>query len=151
MTVVFLLLFSSAFLIVGLFSFQYNGQCLKRRSTPEEAPENEWSASEVAVWSSHRVMEFLRSIDLSEYAPNLRGAGVHGALILFENAFNADLFATLLNIPISKTLLRRHISAKFKQLIGDELSKIKRDFECQPNYSPMIPGSKVKVSVVAQV
>lgn len=90
-------------------------------------------------------MEWLRSIDLSEYAPNLRGSGVHGALILYENAFNADLFATLLSIPTNKTLLRRHISAKFRQLIGDELNKIKRDYECQPNYSPMIPGSKIKV------
>lgn len=92
-------------------------------------------------------MEWLRSIDLSEYAPNLRGSGVHGALILLENAFNADLFATLLSIPTNKTLLRRHISAKFKQLIGDELSKTKRDYECQPNYTPMIPGSKVKVTI----
>ncbi|KAI2798900.1 interacting protein, binding protein [Blomia tropicalis] len=122
----------------------YNSQCLKRRATPEESHDGEWSPGEVALWSSHRVMEWLRSIDLSEYAPNLRGSGVHGALILFENAFNADLFATLLSIPNTKTLLRRHISAKFKQLIGEELNKMKRDFELQPNYSPMIPGSKIK-------
>ena len=88
--------------------------------------QNEWNNSEVAVWSSHRIMEWLRSIDLSEYAPNLRGSGVHGALILYENAFNADLFATLLSIPSNKTLLRRHISSKFKQLIGDQLSKMKQ-------------------------
>ena len=100
----------------------------------------------MAVWSSHRVMEWLRSIDLSEYAPNLRGSGVHGALILFENAFNADLFATLLSIPASKTLLRRHISSKFRQLVGDELGKVKCDFTYQPNYMPMIPGSKIKVN-----
>lgn len=105
----------------------------------------EWLSSEVALWSSHRVMEWLRSIDLSEYAPNLRGSGVHGALILFESAFNADLFATLLSIPSTKTLLRRHISAKFKQLIGEDLNKVKRDYECMANYSPMIPGAKIKV------
>jgi hypothetical protein len=33
-------------------------------------------------WSNHRVMEWLRSIDLAEYAPNLRGSGVCGALIV---------------------------------------------------------------------
>ncbi len=33
-------------------------------------------------WSNHRVMEWLKSIDLSEYAPNLRGSGVCGALIV---------------------------------------------------------------------
>ena len=31
-----------------------------------------------------RVMEWLRHVDLSEYAPNLRGSGVHGALLVFE-------------------------------------------------------------------
>jgi len=29
-------------------------------------------------------MEWLRSIDLSEYAPNLRGSGVHGALMVYN-------------------------------------------------------------------
>ena len=29
-------------------------------------------------------MEWLRHVDLSEYAPNLRGSGVHGALLVFE-------------------------------------------------------------------
>ena len=32
-----------------------------------------------------RVMEWLRHVDLSEYAPNLRGSGVHGALLVFES------------------------------------------------------------------
>ena len=31
-----------------------------------------------------RVMEWLRHVDLSEYAPNLRGSGVHGALLVME-------------------------------------------------------------------
>ncbi|XP_075585945.1 uncharacterized protein LOC124492533 isoform X3 [Dermatophagoides farinae] len=122
----------------------YNGQCLKRRAAADEVGQNEWNNTEVAVWSSHRIMEWLRSIDLSEYAPNLRGSGVHGALILYENAFNADLFATLLSIPASKTLLRRHISSKFKQLIGDHLSKTKHEYELMPNYQPLIPGAKIK-------
>lgn len=40
------------------------------------------SPSEVVQWSNHRVMEWLRSVDLAEYAPNLRGSGVHGGLIV---------------------------------------------------------------------
>ena len=27
-------------------------------------------------------MDWLRSVDLAEYAPNLRGSGVHGALMV---------------------------------------------------------------------
>ncbi|KAI7697991.1 hypothetical protein SSS_04242 [Sarcoptes scabiei] len=124
---------------------QYNGQCLKRRAGMDEVHQTEWNTSEVALWSSHRIMEWLRSIDLSEYAPNLRGSGVHGALILYELAFNADLFATLLSIPTSKSLLRRHISSKFNQLIGEELAKLKQEHQLLPYYQPMIPGSKIKV------
>jgi hypothetical protein len=30
---------------------------------------------QVASWTNHRVMEWLKAIDLAEYAPNLRGSG----------------------------------------------------------------------------
>lgn len=40
------------------------------------------SPSEVVQWSNHRVMEWLRAVDLAEFAPNLRGSGVHGGLIV---------------------------------------------------------------------
>lgn len=44
--------------------------------------QSQFSPSEVVQWSNHRVMEWLRSVDLAEYAPNLRGSGVHGGLIV---------------------------------------------------------------------
>lgn len=40
------------------------------------------SPSEVVQWSNHRVMEWLRAVDLAEFAPNLRGSGVHGGLVV---------------------------------------------------------------------
>lgn len=58
------------------------------------------------------------AIDLSEYAPNLKGSGVHGGLMVFEARFNAQCIADLLSIPITKTLLRRHLSTLFSDLIG---------------------------------
>lgn len=33
-------------------------------------------------------MEWLRSVDLAEYAPNLRGSGVHGGLIVSAHRNN---------------------------------------------------------------
>ena len=57
-----------------------------------------------------RVMEWLRHIELSEYAPNVRGSGVHGGLICLERRFTSDLLATVLGIPLDKTLTRRHLS-----------------------------------------
>ena len=61
-----------------------------------------------------RVMEWLRHVDLSEYAPNLRGSGVHGALLVHEKKFSAEILAGILSIPPSKTLLRRHLSLHIK-------------------------------------
>jgi len=36
---------------------------------------NLWGPKQVATWTNHRVMEWLKAIDLAEYAPNLRGSG----------------------------------------------------------------------------
>ncbi|XP_024296132.2 liprin-beta-2 isoform X7 [Oncorhynchus tshawytscha] len=57
---------------------KFNPYCLRRRPGEERNP----SPSEVIQWSNHRVMEWLRAVDLAEYAPNLRGSGVHGGLIV---------------------------------------------------------------------
>ncbi|KAK7892041.1 hypothetical protein WMY93_024004 [Mugilogobius chulae] len=59
---------------------KFNPNCLKRRPSNE----SQFTPSEVVQWSNHRVMEWLRSVDLAEYAPNLRGSGVHGGLIMLE-------------------------------------------------------------------
>ncbi|MGH0143250.1 UNVERIFIED_CONTAM: hypothetical protein FKN15_040280 [Acipenser sinensis] len=59
---------------------KFNPNCLRRRP----GDEHNSSPSEVVQWSNHRVMEWLRSVDLAEYAPNLRGSGVHGGLIVFK-------------------------------------------------------------------
>ncbi|CAG5116366.1 unnamed protein product, partial [Candidula unifasciata] len=99
---------------------------------------------EIVLWTNHRVMEWLRTIDLSEYAPNLRGSGVHGALMVLEPRFNSELFAVLLSIPPSKTLLRRHLNTHFISLIGPETQTKKREHESEPTYVPLLPGSKVK-------
>lgn len=48
---------------------------------PEELNnEGKYEQKNVIFWSNHRVMEWLHSIDLSEYTTALRGSGIHGAL-----------------------------------------------------------------------
>lgn len=44
--------------------------------------QNNMTPAEISQWTNHRVMEWLRSVDLAEYAPNLRGSGVHGGLMV---------------------------------------------------------------------
>lgn len=104
----------------------------------------------VELWTNHRVMEWLRQSNLSEYAPNLRGSGVHGALIQLEPKFTADLLATLLSIPGSKTLLRRHLSLHFQDLVGKETVAAKRLAEQDPNYVVLTPTAKAKIKQSGQ-
>lgn len=122
---------------------EYNATCLQRRSVPDD-PANP-TPNQVAVWTNHRVMEWLRAVDLSEYAPNMRGSGVHGGLLVYEPRFTAELLATLLSIPQSKTLLRRHLATHFNQLLGREIVQAKRDMETSPTHPPLNPVSKVKI------
>lgn len=94
-----------------------------------------------------RVMEWLRAVDLAEYAPNLRGAGVHGGLIVLEPKFNADLLASLLAIPSAKTLLRRHLNTHFNELLGKNIIQVKRETEATMGYVPLTPLLKLKVCI----
>lgn len=80
-------------------------------------PEQEPMLEDKLMWSNHRVMEWLHSIDLTEYTISLRGSGLHGALILLEPRFTSETLADLLNIPKSKKLLRRHLRIKFQELL----------------------------------
>ncbi|XP_061318866.1 liprin-beta-2 [Pezoporus flaviventris] len=118
----------------------FNPHCLRRRPVEE----SNGSPSEVVQWSNHRVMEWLRSVDLAEYAPNLRGSGVHGALILLEPRFNGDTLAMLLNIPPQKTLLRRHLTTNFNVLIGPEAQQEKREITESTAYTPLTTTAKVR-------
>ncbi|XP_071974740.1 liprin-beta-2 isoform X3 [Engystomops pustulosus] len=123
-----------------LHANKFNANCLRRRP----ADENNISPSEVVQWSNHRVMEWLRSVDLAEYAPNLRGSGVHGGLIILEPRFNSDTLAMLLNIPPQKTLLRRHLATNFSLLIGPEAQQEKREIMDSTAYTPMSTSAKVR-------
>uniref|UniRef100_A0A3B3CCL6 PPFIA binding protein 2 n=1 Tax=Oryzias melastigma TaxID=30732 RepID=A0A3B3CCL6_ORYME len=119
---------------------KFNPNCLKRRP----GNESQFSPSEVVQWSNHRVMEWLRSVDLAEYAPNLRGSGVHGGLIMLEPRFNADTLAMLLNISPQKTLLRRHLTTNFNNLVGEQAQQEKREYTEAPGYTPLSITAKVK-------
>ena len=81
--------------------------------------------------------------DLSEYAPNLRGSGVHGALMCLEPRFTADTLADLLHIASSKTLLRRHLVHHFDTLVGPFCKEHKRLIESSPHYQPLNINYKV--------
>uniref|UniRef100_A0A8C0IHZ5 PPFIA binding protein 1 n=1 Tax=Bubo bubo TaxID=30461 RepID=A0A8C0IHZ5_BUBBB len=129
--------------VLRINNFEPN--CLRRRPSDE----NNITPSEVTQWTNHRVMEWLRSVDLAEYAPNLRGSGVHGGLMVLEPRFNVETMAQLLNIPPNKTLLRRHLATHFNLLIGQEAQQQKREAMESPDYVLLTATAKVKPKKLA--
>ncbi|XP_059362183.1 liprin-beta-2-like isoform X2 [Carassius carassius] len=119
---------------------KFNPNCLRRRP----GDENKTSPSEVVQWSNHCVMEWLRSVDLAEYAPNLRGSGVHGGLIILEPRFQSETLAMLLNIPPQKTLLRRHLATNFNSLVGPQAQQEKQEFNNANGHAPLTTTAKVR-------
>ncbi|XP_037051873.1 liprin-beta-1 isoform X7 [Bradysia coprophila] len=123
----------------------WNPECLIRRSGTDDD-----QAKQVQLWTAHRVMEWLRLVDLAEYAPNLRGAGVHGALMMYEPRFTSELLADLLSIPPSKTLLRRHLGTHFKELLGRDVIQLKREAETTLGFQPLTLVAKIKTPKKSQ-
>uniref|UniRef100_A0A8B9BR73 PPFIA binding protein 1 n=1 Tax=Anser brachyrhynchus TaxID=132585 RepID=A0A8B9BR73_9AVES len=129
--------------VLRINNFEPN--CLRRRPSDE----SNVTPSEVTQWTNHRVMEWLRSVDLAEYAPNLRGSGVHGGLMVLEPRFNVETMAQLLNIPPNKTLLRRHLATHFNLLIGQDAQQKKREAMESPDYVLLTATAKVKPKKLA--
>ncbi|XP_078453292.1 liprin-beta-1 isoform X1 [Lampetra planeri] len=119
---------------------KFHPNCLRRRPSDE----GNVTPAEVTQWTNHRVMEWLRSADLAEYAPNLRGSGVHGGLLVLEPRFTVETLALLLNIPPNKTLLRRHLATHFDLLVGPDSRRHKQEALEVPNHIPLTTTAKVK-------
>uniref|UniRef100_A0A3Q1I164 Kazrin, periplakin interacting protein a n=1 Tax=Acanthochromis polyacanthus TaxID=80966 RepID=A0A3Q1I164_9TELE len=86
------------------------------------------------VWTSHRVMKWIRDIDLKEFAEGLLNSGVHGAVMVLDPTFNTDAMATALGIPGNKHMVRRHLVEEMKTLIGPASG---RDLSCHGSYGSL--------------
>lgn len=61
---------------------------------------------DVMVWSNERVMCWIQTLGLKEYADNLRESGVHGALLALDDTFDYTDLALLLQIPNQNTQVK---------------------------------------------
>ncbi|XP_057304461.1 uncharacterized protein LOC130641608 isoform X3 [Hydractinia symbiolongicarpus] len=111
----------------------------------EIANQSEERCDHVMLWTCQRIVHWLRSVDLAEYAPNLRGSGVHGALMVLEPRFNAETLANLLSIPANKTLLRRHVNTQFSTLLGDACQRQKEMTAKTSDFVPLNGSEKHKL------
>lgn len=62
---------------------------------------------DVLVWSNERVIRWVQSIGLRDYANILLESGVHGALVALDDNFDYSSLALLLQIPTQNTQVRQ--------------------------------------------
>ncbi|XP_041712845.2 kazrin-A-like [Coregonus clupeaformis] len=74
------------------------------------------------VWTCHRVVKWVRDIDLKEFADSLQNSGVHGAVMVLDPSFNMDSMATALGILGNKHMIRHHLTEEMKALISSARS-----------------------------
>ena len=61
---------------------------------------------DVLVWSNDRVIQWVESLGLADFATTLRESGVHGGVIALDSDFDHDKLALALQIPMASTEVR---------------------------------------------
>jgi len=103
-------------------SLQFGITCLKRvnfdRSQLEERRRiAEHETVDILVWSNDRVIKWITSIGLKEYANNLIESGVHGAIVALDKNFDSNTFAMALQVPPQNTQARQVLDTEFNKLL----------------------------------
>uniref|UniRef100_A0A3P9QJE6 Kazrin, periplakin interacting protein a n=2 Tax=Poecilia reticulata TaxID=8081 RepID=A0A3P9QJE6_POERE len=88
------------------------------------------------VWTSHRVVKWIKDIDLKEYADSLLSSGVHGAVMMLDPSFNTDSLATALGIPSNKHMVRRHLDEEMMALIGSARANTQQSYDLSGAITP---------------
>ncbi|KAK2882836.1 hypothetical protein Q8A73_021769 [Channa argus] len=72
----------------------------------------------VLVWSNERVIRWVQSIGLRDYANILLESGVHGALVALDDNFDYSSLALLLQIPTQNTQARQILEREYNNLLA---------------------------------
>ncbi|KFO90438.1 Liprin-alpha-1 [Buceros rhinoceros silvestris] len=103
-------------------SFQCGIMCLRRlnydrKELERKREESQKEIKDVLVWSNERMIHWVVSIGLKEYANNLIESGVHGALVALDESFDYNALALLLQIPTQNTQARAVLEREFNNLL----------------------------------
>uniref|UniRef100_A0A8C6P6Z9 Kazrin, periplakin interacting protein b n=1 Tax=Nothobranchius furzeri TaxID=105023 RepID=A0A8C6P6Z9_NOTFU len=96
------------------------------------------------VWTCHRVMKWIRDIDLEEFSDNLQGKGIHGAVIALDQSFDTEAFAKALGIPSNKHMLQRHLFEEIK-LLSVPFSNAERSADASPVAGSRFADERVSI------
>ncbi|XP_051508456.1 kazrin-A isoform X2 [Myxocyprinus asiaticus] len=81
------------------------------------------------VWTCHRIIKWIKEIDLKEFADNLQNSGVHGAVMVLDPSFNSDTMATALCISSNKHMVRHHLNEEMKVLVSAARAGLDQEVE----------------------
>ncbi|XP_043938449.1 liprin-alpha-1 [Protopterus annectens] len=103
-------------------SFQCGVMCLRRlnydrKELERRREESQQETKDVLVWSNERVISWVHSIGLKEYANNLIESGIHGALIALDETFDHMALGLALQIPTQNTQARAVLEREFNNLL----------------------------------
>ncbi|KAM6436190.1 liprin-alpha-2 isoform 4-T4 [Liasis olivaceus] len=104
-------------------SLQYGIMCLKKLNYDRKELERRREASQheikdVLVWSNDRVIRWIQTIGLRDYANNVLESGVHGSLIALDDNFDYSSLALLLQIPTQNTQARQILEREYNNLLA---------------------------------
>ncbi|XP_045077425.1 liprin-alpha-2-like isoform X2 [Coregonus clupeaformis] len=99
--------------IMGLKKLNYDRKELERR---REHSQHE--TRDVLVWSNERVIRWVQSIGLKDYANILLESGVHGALVALDDNFDYTSLALLIQIPNQSTQARQILEREYNNLLA---------------------------------
>ncbi|XP_078540421.1 liprin-alpha-1 isoform X20 [Lissotriton helveticus] len=103
-------------------SLQCGIMCLRklnydRKELEKRREESQNELKDVLVWSNDRMIRWLLSMGLKEYANNLLESGVHGALVALDETFDFNTLALLLQIPTQNTQARAVLEREFNNIL----------------------------------
>ncbi|CAL8318644.1 unnamed protein product [Lota lota] len=99
--------------IMGLKKLNYDRKELERRREHSQQ-----ETRDVLVWSNERVIRWVQSIGLRDYANILLESGVHGALVALDDNFDYTSLALLLQIPNQNTQARQILEREYNNLLA---------------------------------
>ncbi|XP_035273770.1 liprin-alpha-1 isoform X6 [Anguilla anguilla] len=104
-------------------SFQCGVMCLRRlnydrKELERRREQSQMEMQDVLVWSNERVINWVQSIGLKEYANHLLESGVHGALLALDETFDHNAVALLLQIPTQNIQARATLEREYNSLLA---------------------------------
>ncbi|XP_029108029.1 liprin-alpha-2-like [Scleropages formosus] len=130
-------------------SLQYGIMCLKklnydRKELERRREQSQHEIRDVLVWSNERVIRWVQSVGLRDYANILLESGVHGALIALDDNFDYSSLALLLQIPNQSTQARQILEREYNNLLALGTDRrLDEDFPRGPSWRRQFPPRDV--------